>query len=189
LRDGRVTMSVSTGDSAAALDTVQYETGLGPCTIAMHSNDPVVVRRLGEHSDWPDLAASARAGGVGAVAAFALAVKRNGRWAPLGVLSLYSDEPQGFTELELDFGSILAAYAAVAAAAARGGDELARREAALHRSLSTRDVIGQAKGILMERRHLSAGAAFDVLREVSQSLNVKLSELASRIAETGEIPR
>jgi AmiR/NasT family two-component response regulator len=67
-------------------------------------------------------------------------------------------------------------------------DEVDRREAALHRGLSTRDVIGQAKGILMERQRLSAGDAFDVLRRASQGLNQKLSEVAQHLAETGELP-
>jgi AmiR/NasT family two-component response regulator len=52
-----------------------------------------------------------------------------------------------------------------------------------------RDVIGQAKGILMERRRLSAGEAFDVLRRSSQQLNLKLAEVAQHLAETGELPK
>jgi AmiR/NasT family two-component response regulator len=67
-------------------------------------------------------------------------------------------------------------------------DKVDRREAALHRGRSTRDVIGQAKGILMERQHLSAGDAFDLLRRVSQQLNRKLTDIAQHLAETGEIP-
>jgi AmiR/NasT family two-component response regulator len=68
-------------------------------------------------------------------------------------------------------------------------DEVDRREAALHRGLSTRDVIGQAKGILMERQRLSAGEAFDLLRRASQRLNRKLADVAQRLAETGELPK
>jgi AmiR/NasT family two-component response regulator len=54
--------------------------------------------------------------------------------------------------------------------------------------LSTRDVIGQAKGILMERQRLSAGEAFDLLRRASQRLNRKLAEVAQHLTETGELP-
>jgi AmiR/NasT family two-component response regulator len=53
--------------------------------------------------------------------------------------------------------------------------------------LSTRDLIGQAKGILMERERLSAGQAFDWLRRASQGLNVKLTEIARKLTETGEL--
>jgi len=67
-------------------------------------------------------------------------------------------------------------------------DAADRREAALHRGLSTRDVIGQAKGILMERQCLTAGDAFDILRRASQRLNRKLTDVAEHLAETGELP-
>lgn len=45
-------------------------------------------------------------------------------------------------------------------------------------ALETRDRIGQAKGILMERESCSADAAFDILRRASQRTNRKLREVA-----------
>ena len=56
------------------------------------------------------------------------------------------------------------------------------------RALGSRDIIGQAKGILMERQHIPAGDAFDILKRTSQRLNIRLQELATRVAETGELP-
>jgi AmiR/NasT family two-component response regulator len=56
------------------------------------------------------------------------------------------------------------------------------REIQLRRALDSRDVIGQAKGILMHRRGISAEQAFDLLRRSSQDLNVKLAELARLLA-------
>jgi AmiR/NasT family two-component response regulator len=38
----------------------------------------------------------------------------------------------------------------------------------------------------MERLHLTPEDAFDALRRSSQRLNVKLREVAARLAETGE---
>ena len=58
----------------------------------------------------------------------------------------------------------------------------------LQEALLSRDVIGQAKGILMERFHLTADQAFEQLRSSSQQLNIKLRELAARVAETGQWP-
>jgi len=43
-------------------------------------------------------------------------------------------------------------------------------------------VIGQAKGILMQRRGINADEAFDLLRRFSQELNVKLAEVAALLA-------
>jgi AmiR/NasT family two-component response regulator len=49
-------------------------------------------------------------------------------------------------------------------------------------------VIGQAKGILMERHRMSTGHAFAVLSGASQRLNLKLREVAEQLAATGELP-
>jgi AmiR/NasT family two-component response regulator len=43
-------------------------------------------------------------------------------------------------------------------------------------------VIGQAKGILMEREGVTADEAYDMLRRSSQNLNVKLRDLAAKVA-------
>jgi AmiR/NasT family two-component response regulator len=104
------------------------------------------------------------------------------------VLTLSSAAPDGLDDEARAMGGTLAAYAAVAASFTRDRDELRRREAALHRALNTRDVIGQAKGILMERNRMTAGQAFDVLRNTSQRLNRKLGDVAERLAESGTLP-
>ncbi len=44
-----------------------------------------------------------------------------------------------------------------------------------------------AKGILMERLKITSDEAFELLRLSSQRLNIKLRELASAVAETGQI--
>jgi AmiR/NasT family two-component response regulator len=41
-------------------------------------------------------------------------------------------------------------------------------------------------GILMERHKLSADEAFSVLSRASQESNIKLREIARRVADTGE---
>jgi AmiR/NasT family two-component response regulator len=48
----------------------------------------------------------------------------------------------------------------------------------MRRAVDSRDVIGQAKGIIMARRGVSAATAFDILRRTSQNLDVRLVELA-----------
>ena len=58
----------------------------------------------------------------------------------------------------------------------------------LLKAVESRDVIGQAKGILMERQKITATEAFDALRLASQQSNIKVVELARRLADTGEWP-
>jgi AmiR/NasT family two-component response regulator len=61
--------------------------------------------------------------------------------------------------------------------------------AQLRGALNTREVIGQAQGILMERDRISARQAFNILRRASQHLNVKLKDVAQELVETGEDPK
>src|SRR4051794_3711326 len=67
-------------------------------------------------------------------------------------------------------------------------ERLTDKVGGLQEALVSRDVIGQAKGILMERFHLTADQAFERLRSASQEHNVKLRELAVLVAETGQWP-
>lgn len=57
----------------------------------------------------------------------------------------------------------------------------------LRTALETRDVIGQAKGILMERHKVTADEAFAMLNLASQHCNVKLRDLANELTESGAL--
>jgi AmiR/NasT family two-component response regulator len=57
----------------------------------------------------------------------------------------------------------------------------------LRAALANRDLIGQAKGVLMERHKITADEAFAMLRAVSNDTNVKVVEVAERVALTGEL--
>ena len=85
-------------------------------------------------------------------------------------------------------GVILASLASVAVNAAHSLEDEERRIENLHSALGSREIIGQAQGILMERERISADQAFDVLRRASQYLNIKLREVAQTLVDTGERP-
>lgn len=75
---------------------------------------------------------------------------------------------------------------ALDAAEKRADDE--QRSANLHGALRTRELIGQAQGILIERERITGEQAFDMLRRASQNLNVKVRDVARALVETGESP-
>ncbi|AOD20713.1 hypothetical protein IM25_02905 [Rhodococcus sp. p52] len=54
---------------------------------------------------------------------------------------------------------------------------------------ASRDVIGQAKGVLMERFGLDAESAFEMLRRLSQERNQLVRDLAVEVVETARPPR
>jgi AmiR/NasT family two-component response regulator len=64
----------------------------------------------------------------------------------------------------------------------------AQTEQHLRAAMATRNLIGQAQGILMERFKMTAEQAFAVLSRVSQQRNVKLCDVAQRLVDTRETP-
>ncbi len=93
----------------------------------------------------------------------------------MGALNLYSKQRDAFDDEAVAVGSVFATHAAVALAGAQQDEQM-------QRALQGRDVIGQAKGILMAQQDVSADEAFDILRRASQRMNIKLRELAERVA-------
>ena len=135
----------------------------------------MLVDDLGSDLRWPDLAATAEELDVRSVLCVALGVN-----CPLGVLTVYSGRTAAFTREAVRLAQILAAVATIALPAAQRQHHLAR-------ALTTRDVIGQAKGILMERHKITAEQAFRVLSHASSVTNTKLGRLAEHVADTGEL--
>ncbi|MDI1460708.1 ANTAR domain-containing protein [Catellatospora sp. KI3] len=187
-RDERATAPVATDPVAAELDETAFGTGVGPGPQALSSAQPLYAPRLATDRRWPALAATAGQLGVASVLSVGLCTRQPGQWTPVGALTLYGGTEDAFSPQDRELVDILAAYLAVAVTLTGRHEEVERREAALHRALSSRDVIGQAKGILMERQRLSAADAFDVLRHASQRLNRRLVDVAQHLADTGELP-
>lgn len=53
----------------------------------------------------------------------------------------------------------------------------------LRRAIETRDTIGQAKGMLMERFNVDADGAFQLLARLSQDTNTRLEEIARQLVD------
>ena len=64
--------------------------------------------------------------------------------------------------------------------------ELVEQEAQLKEALESRDVIGQAKGILMEREGLDDAKAFQMLTTISQRLNIKVRQVSVLLIQQTE---
>jgi hypothetical protein len=178
------TTPVETDPLATRLDEIQYRLDEGPCVEATRTAGLGLTfsADLGRHSEYPRFGSAAAALGVHSV--LAVGMFPHGGDAPrMGALNIYSHEVGGLDGLDRDIALVLAAHAATALAATTACTAAELEVAQLRQALKSRDVIGQAKGILMERRRISADEAFDVLRAASQSLNVKLSQVAATLVE------
>jgi GAF domain-containing protein len=158
------------------LDALQMQTGTGPCLTAARKQIVVRVHDIAADTRWPEFRRAAESCDVGSMLCVPLYVDDR----LLGTLSLYAAEPDVFRDGAEPIARLLATVSAVALA-----DSYQR--ARLERALRNRDVIGQAKGILMSRHGLSADAAFEMLRTHSQATNCKLVAVAERVVETGTL--
>lgn len=59
----------------------------------------------------------------------------------------------------------------------------------LRRAVESRDTIGQAKGILMERFDLDAAGAFRLLSKISQNTNTRVEQIALKLVALDHPPR
>lgn len=166
--DGTFTSRAATDERSAALDRLQIELAEGPCVDAILAEHTVHVDDLpAEDSRWPAFAARASALGTLSILSFRLYTDSDS----LGALTLYASAASAFgTESRL-LGELFASHATIAVADAVHVNHLGS-------AVATRDVIGQAKGILMERLGISAQEAFHSLVEASSQTNLKLVDVA-----------
>ena len=176
LERGKLVPRAVTGRAPLYLDLQQQQAGEGPCIEAARRQ--IVIRIDDTRSDprWPGFMAEAREHGVLSQLCIPLWVDER----CLGTLSLYAGDPSAFSDLDERITTMFATLAALALADALRAEQM-------RAAVVNRDLIGQAKGILMERHRITADAAFALLAEASQHKNVKLTEVAAYLVETGEL--
>jgi hypothetical protein len=175
-RNGRVSSPVVSDPAVLEIDALQYSINTGPCLLAMRGPDAFVDAPHLEHDPrFVHFGEAAAAAGCHAVIAHRLYVDSQ----TLGSLNLYAVAPDAYSEADRQRSVILAGLASLALNMMRleiDGD-------GLRAAVQSRDLIGQAKGILMERNQMGADEAFEALREESQRQNLKLREVAEQIAD------
>ena len=142
------TNPLSTDPIVEQLHTFQHTTGEGPCLDAIaqgtmfYADDVVVDTR------WPRFGAAIGSTGIRSVLALPLAAE-----GTHGSLNLYARYPAAFGVVDRARGVLLASLASLAISVARSHEDEERRAENLQAALSTREVIGQAQGILMEHEN------------------------------------
>ncbi len=181
--DEGFTTPVYTDELALKLDEVQYRLGEGPCVESTRTPGLGLTYSgdLAAGVEFPAFGPAAAA--LGAHSVLAVGLFLEGEAPRFGALNLYAFDVGGLDELDRDLTLILAAHASTALAGTVASTAAELEAAQLRQALQSRDVIGQAKGILMERRGISADDAFGVLRKASQSLNVKLATVAQTLVD------
>lgn len=180
---GTLTTAAASSPLVVEIDQMQIDAGEGPCLDAATQGTTVYAHDLIDDARWPTFAAAATAAGIRTVLAYPLSVERH------SALNLYARLPAAFGATARAQGLLFATLARLAMDSARERAAEADKAHNLTEALRTRELIGQAQGILIERDRITADQAFDVLRRASQNLNIKLREVAETLVETGETPR
>ncbi len=176
-RRGRLETARATSDSIADLDRLQSGGLLGPVADACNGRVGRILDTQGE-SRWPLFGERAGGSGFRSVLSVPLTVMRWGAAA----LTWYADAPGGFDAAAERIGRIVAGQAGPVLSCG----QLRRNFDA---AVESRQQVGTAVGLLVERYRWSADHAFHELITASQQHNVKLRELARTVADTGLDPR
>jgi ANTAR domain/GAF domain len=180
--NGTVTTAAASSTLVDVLDRLQIDAGEGPCLDASTHKSTFYASDLIDDERWPTFGPLAVAAGVRSVLAYSLSDDRP------SALNFYAGLPAAFGATDRAQGLLFATLARLALDSAEERAFEEKRAGNLTEALRTRELIGQAQGILMERERITGDQAFDVLRRASQHMNVKLREVAETLIETGESP-
>jgi GAF domain-containing protein len=157
-----------------AVDDLQTDLQEGPCIEVLTVGcEQVRADDLSVDLRWPTFCAGAVEHGVRSVLSTRLSVEN----VTVGVLSLFSDQPDAFDASSEVAGELFATHASMAL----GGIRL---EQQFNLAVRRRDVIGQAKGVLMAQHGLDEQTAFATLVQYSQKTHVKLYDVAVKLLDS-----
>jgi GAF domain-containing protein len=176
-RGGGTTVPAASSDLARAAALVPGAVGQGPCLEALHEQATVVSYDLRTERRWPAFRARVLELGVRSL----IDIRLFAHGDTMGTLGCFSVTPHAFDDRSTAYAQVFASHAAVALKAAIS-------ENGLQAALRSRDINGQAKGIIMEREGLDVDAALERLRQLSQHRQQPLRDLAEDIVRTGTIP-
>jgi hypothetical protein len=172
-KGGKFESHAGTTELPHELDELQHLLQEGPCMDAALHDVMLRTEDFRTETRWP--AYSAAVAKLGVLSGMSFRLYTNERTA--GALNLFGFQPTNWTVDQQTIGSVLAAHAASAIIANRQGEQL-------NSALNTRDRIGQAKGIIMERFGVDDIRAFDMLRRLSQESNTPLVKIAEGVINT-----
>jgi hypothetical protein len=178
-RDGeRLETTNASSSTVRSADAVQYQFRQGPCVETIRTGEEV--RASLPDGRWPEFSEQALETGLRSIWSLPLRVGT----LVTGALNLYStDDPSWMVGAATRAARGLASQAAVvlANAASLASAQMTNRH--LQEALESRDLIGQAKGILMAREGVDAEGAFGILRRESQRSGRKLRDIAAEVVE------
>lgn len=174
--DGTLTVPAATDPTAVNLVRLERAAGGGPCLAAAahHRFGAGVPVDVTGFDRWPELRRRVLAD---TPARCVLPIHLFRTDHTHAALAVFSDAPSAFDATAVSAATTVATVIGLAVHAAE-------RERQFDEALQSRDLLGQAKGVLMERYSLNAEGAFGMLQRISQDTNTKVVTLAERLITT-----
>ena len=173
-RSGKIETRAGTDELVWHLDDLQYRLGEGPSYDSVSDSTITVLENARHDQRWPNYLPQAVRRGLRAQLSVGLS---HSDAKTVAGLNLYSTASETVDPDAIHVAELFAAHAAIA---------LGRscQVTQLHDAISSRKVIGQAIGILMERYRIDEERAFQFLVRASQTGNIKLRAVAEELVST-----
>jgi transcriptional regulator with GAF, ATPase, and Fis domain len=176
----RVQAFAASVDVVAMIDQIQYDmVDEGPCITAARERRTVSSGSLGGERLWPRF--GPRVARLGVHSALSLPLIVND--CVIGAINVYGRAKNVFDESAAHIGELFAVPAAVAVYDAQLLADARTTIEQLQTALESRPIIDQAIGLIRGRTGANPTEAFDRLRHISQTENVKLRTIAQRIVD------
>ena len=173
-RDGSIRTPAATGRLPVLLDEIQQRHSEGPCLSAAREQQMIRIDDIRREQRWPRYCRyAADKTPIRSIVSFQLFADPQ----TMGALNFYAEHPGAFDDEAVEVGLVLATHTALAW-------NLMRRDEQFRNALASRDIIGQAKGMIMERFKIDSVQAFELLKRLSQSSNTPVAEVAEQLVES-----
>jgi GAF domain-containing protein len=166
-----------TSERIRVTDDRQHDLEEGPCVDASRQHQAFEIESMQCEQRWPRYTPYALEAGIGS----SISLPLYGGEGSSGALNLYSRKEAAFDDEDRRLGGEFARRASVVLSNAVAFAAQSELTAQLREAIATRETIGKAVGILMERESVDDEAAFAMLRTASQNSNVKLRDIAEEL--------
>jgi GAF domain-containing protein len=165
-------------------DDLQYSLGEGPCLSAWSTSRPVLIQDTSADERFPRWNRAAVEAGVRSC----LSVPLLHGSGSLGAMKVYSTEPGAFDDVDRTRLTSLSVAASALLGHVQTSESVTRISSELRESLRSRDLVGIAKGILMQRDGLTEAEALAALTARARSTGVSFRQLTTDIVNGQGMP-
>jgi GAF domain-containing protein len=160
--------------SAGVIEALQAEAGEGPAIVAAEARQVMRIDDIAAETRWPRFTEAALARSPARAMLCCPLYTHIHTW---GVLILLADHPYGLDDDAQEAGTILATHLALTL-------DGMHHDRHYRSALGSRDIIGQAKGVLMERFDIDTNRAFALLTRLAEESHRPVVVVAKELLET-----